>query len=329
MVRLLECVPNFSEGRNTDAIRSIATSIKGVPEVKLLHVDIGASANRTVITFAGHPDHVVEAAFQAIKTAADQIDMRRHQGEHPRIGSTDVCPLIPICGITMEEVITLSIALAQRVHQELSIPVYLYEYTAHSEERKNLASIRSGEYEGLKEKMKLPQWKPDFGEVFNPKTGATVIGARNFLVAYNINLNTKDVDIAKNIASELRESGGLIRYNGQRIRVKGKLKQVKAIGWYIDDYKIAQVSTNVVNYSVTGIAQVFMTTKEIARKYGVTISGSELIGLIPKQALIDAGKFFFPKETREEVLLGTAVKQLGLDSFQPFEIKKRVLEYLL
>lgn len=333
--QIIECIPNFSEGKNRTTLAAIATAIKQVDQVKLLHLDQGEAANRTVFTFAGPPAAVVEAAFRAIKVAGELIDMRQHKGEHPRIGATDVCPLVPIANITIEEVKEYAATLGKRIGKELGIPVYLYEHSARTAKRKNLATIRSGEYEGLAKKMNSSNWQPDFGNIFNAKTGATVLGARDFLIAYNANLNTNSVKIANEIARDIRESGRLIKKeNGTKIRIPGKCKSLKAIGWYIEEYGKAQVSMNLTNFHITGIHEAYEACKKAAAKYEVKVTGSELIGLIPLSALLSAGRFYLEREEKlsdpsEDILLQTAVKHLGLAELSPFNYKERVIEYLL
>jgi glutamate formiminotransferase/formiminotetrahydrofolate cyclodeaminase len=344
MKQLIECVPNFSEGRDEQILNKIAESIRSVEGVKLLDIAPGKATNRTVFTFVGEPEPVIEAAFRAIKTAAELIDMRKHKGEHPRMGATDVCPLIPIRNITMEETVVYAKKLGERVGKELGIPGYYYEFAATSPQRKNLADIRAGEYEGLEKKIMLPEWKPDFGpQQFNAKSGATVIGARNFLVAYNINLNTTSTRRANAIAFDVREAGRvktdaqgkpLLDEKGEPIRIPGTLKSVKAIGWYIEEYGIAQISMNLTDITVTSVHQAFDEVSEKARLRGVRVTGSELVGLIPLQCLLDAGKYFLKKQQRsvgvsEEELIKIAVKSLGLDELRPFDPKKKVIEYLL
>lgn len=332
--QIIECIPNFSEGQNPNTLKAIATAIKEVDGVKLLHIDQGKAANRTVFTFAGTPKFVVEAAYRAIKIAGELIDMRQQKGEHPRIGATDVCPLVPIANITMEEVKELAMNLASRVG-DLGIPVYLYEHSAKTLQRKNLATIRSGEYEGLAKKMQLSEWQPDFGEKFNAKTGATVIGARDFLIAYNANLNTDSVEIANEIARAIRTSGKIITNElGEKIRIAGQCKSLKAIGWYIEEYKQAQVSMNLTNFKITGIHTAYEACKNVAEKYGVKVTGSELIGLIPLDAILAAGLFYLQKEGQsinqaEKMIIETAVKHLGLADLRPFNYKERIIEYLL
>jgi glutamate formiminotransferase / formiminotetrahydrofolate cyclodeaminase len=347
MKKIIECVPNFSEGRNTDIIDAICEQIKSVTDVKLLNVDPGKATNRTVVTFAGEPENVIEAAFLAIKKASELIDMSKHYGEHPRMGATDVCPLIPVSGITMEETVQYSLQLAERVAKELNIPVYLYEESQVNKQRSNLSIIRSGEYEGFFKKISLPEWKPDFGpSIFPVKSGATVIGARDFLIAYNVNLNSKSVRIANRIAFDVREAGRVKRIGnpysgplelddkGEPIRIPGTLKHVKAIGWYIEEYKVAQISMNLTNFRETPVHVVFDEVCKSAQERGVRVTGSELVGLLPLQALLDAGKYFLKKQGRslgvsEKELIHIAVKSLGLDELGPFKPEERIIEYLL
>ena len=345
--QLIECVPNFSEGRDMAVIEEITAEIKKVNGVKLLDVDPGKATNRTVVTFVGEPEPVIEAAFQAIKKASEVIDMSRHSGEHPRMGATDVCPLIPIANISMEEVAAYARKLGERAGAELDIPFYLYEEAASVPERKNLAIVRSGEYEGLPNKLSDPNWKPDYGPAkFNPKAGATAIGARDFLVAYNINLNTTSTRRANSIAFDLRENGRVKREgdpvtgkilrdeNGTPLRVPGLLKSVKAIGWYIEEYGIAQVSMNLTNISDTPLHVAFDEAAKSAQRRGMRVTGSELVGLVPKKVLVDAGKFFLGKQARstgisENEIIHIAIKTLGLDELAPFDPKQKVIEYLL
>ena len=341
-MKLVECVPNFSEGRDQEKIKAISREIEAVPGVRLLDVDPGASTNRTVVTFIGTPDAVKEAAFRAIARAAEVIDMRGHKGAHSRIGATDVCPFIPVSGVTMEDCVRLAGELGARVADELGIPVYLYEAAARKPERRNLAVVRAGEYEGLPEKLKDPRWAPDFGKaVFNPKSGATVIGAREFLIAYNINLNTRDRKLAHEIALSLRESGRARRdkdgnvvkdARGNRVKVPGKFKEVKSVGWYVEDYGVAQISVNFTNYNVTPVHVVFDEAVRLAGKLGLRVTGSELVGLIPKEALLMAGRYYLEKQAKspgvpEEELIRTAVRSLGLNDVVPFEPDKKIIEY--
>ncbi len=326
-MQLIECVPNFSEGRDLNIIRQIADVITSVAGVQLLNIDPGKATNRTVITFAGEPLPVVEAAFLAIKKAGELIDMSRQHGEHPRMGATDVCPLIPISNITLEETAAYAKLLGKRVGEELAIPVYLYEYAQPDKNRSNLSVIRFGEYEGFFQKIKLPEWRPDFGPAeMNVKCGATVIGARDFLVAYNVNLNTASTQVANAIAAVVRESGKF----GQ----PGKLKAVKAIGWYIEEYGIAQVSMNLTNLAVTPLHIAFDEVSNAAKESGVLVTGSELIGLVPLKTLVDAGRYFLKKNEQdvnvsEQELINTAVKTMGLDELTPFNPQERIIEYVL
>jgi glutamate formiminotransferase/formiminotetrahydrofolate cyclodeaminase len=350
MKQLIECVPNFSEGCDMTVIKQITDQIESVEGVRLLDVDPGKATNRTVVTFVGEPEAVLEAAYLAVKKASEIIDMRNHKGEHPRFGATDVCPLIPIRNITMEEVAGYARKLAERIGNELGIPVYCYENAAFTEERRNLASNRAGEYEGLPEKLKNPHWKPDFGPAaFNEKvalTGATAVGARDFLVAYNVNLNTTSTRRANAIAFDIREKGRPVREgnpitgkikkdeNGQDIYIPGTLKACKAIGWYIEEYGIAQISINLTNISITPVHVAFEEACVKAGERGLRVTGSELVGLIPLKAMIDAGKYFLQKQKRsvgvsEKELVKIAVKSLGLDDLKPFNPKEKIIEYLL
>jgi len=345
--RLIECVPNFSEGLDLTVIKQITDSIESVEGVRLLDVDLGKATNRTVVTFVGEPEHVIEAAFLAIQKAAEIIDMRNHKGEHPRMGATDVCPLVPVSGISMEETAEFAKKLAERVGDELHIPVYLYEYAQSNKNRNNLSVIRSGEYEGFFDKIKLPEWKPDFGPVeFNAKAGGTVIGARDFLIAYNVNLNSKSTRIANRIAFDVREAGRLVREGnpfsgkikldalGEQMRIPGKLKNVKAIGWYIEEYQMAQISINLTNYKLTALHTVFEECRKSADERGARVTGSELVGLIPLEPLLIAGKYFLEKQglsagVSESELIWTAVKSMGLDELSPFDPQKKIIEYVL
>ncbi|MES2125246.1 MAG: glutamate formimidoyltransferase [Gemmatimonadota bacterium] len=336
MNRLIECVPNFSEGRDPHVIRQITDCIEAVEGVRLLNVDPGKATNRTVVTFFGTPEAVVEAAFQAISVAGQLIDMRHHSGEHPRMGATDVCPLIPISGVTMAETVEFARALAERVGRELSLPVYLYEAAQPDPARRNLAAIRAGEYEGLADKIRQPAWRPDFGPAsFDAARGATVIGARDFLVAYNINLNTTSTRRANAIAFDVREAGRKVKdASGVEVVQPGTLKSVKAIGWYIAEYGIAQVSMNLVDLNVTPVHVAFEETSRAAAARGVRVTGSELIGLVPLKCLLDAGRYFLARQQRslgvpERELVRIAVRSLGLDELAPFDPEERVIEYLL
>jgi glutamate formiminotransferase/formiminotetrahydrofolate cyclodeaminase len=341
-MKLVECVPNFSEGRDLEKIKVITKEIESSPEVTLLDVDPGESTNRTVVTFIGTPEGVKEAAFKAIKKAADVIDMSQHKGAHSRIGATDVCPFVPVAGVTMEDCIRIAHDVARRVAEELEIPVYLYEEAAQKPERKNLANIRVGEYEGLAEKLKDPEWAPDYGKpIFKAKSGATNIGAREFLIAYNINLNTRDRLLARHIAFNLREKGRAKRDeegkivrddNGKSIKIPGKFKEVKAVGWYIEDYEIAQISINFTNYKISPPHLVFDEAIKEAESIGLRVTGSELVGLIPKEAMLMAGRYYLKKQGKspgvpEEELIDIAVKSLGLEDVSPFDPQKKIIEY--
>jgi glutamate formiminotransferase/formiminotetrahydrofolate cyclodeaminase len=340
-MKLVECVPNFSEGRDREKIKAITQEIERTPEVKLLDVDPGESTNRTVVTFIGSPEGAREAAFRAIRKAAELIDMRQHKGAHSRIGATDVCPFVPVSGVNMDDCIQLARELGERVARELGIPVYLYEEAAQKPERRNLANIRIGEYEGLSEKLKDPRWAPDFGDsVFNSKSGATVIGAREFLIAYNINLNTRDRRLAHEIALNLRESGraqrdaegNIVRdAQGKAVYLPGRFQHVKAVGWYIEDYGVAQISINFTNYKISPVHVVFDEAVQEAEKLGLRVTGSELVGLIPKEALLMAGRYYLEKQGKspgvpEEELVRTAVRSLGLGDVAPFDPDKKIIE---
>lgn len=348
--KLIECVPNFSEGRNMQVIKQITDEIEKVEGVKLLNVDPGAATNRTVVTFVGSPESVSEAAFRAIRKAGEVIDMRNHHGEHPRMGATDVCPFIPIAGVTMEETAEYARALAKRVGEELGIPVYCYESAAFKPERRNLANCRAGEYEGLAKRVGSSEWRPDFGPAeFSERvtvTGATAVGARDFLVAINYNLNTTSTRRANAIAFDVREKGRKMREgnpitgkvvkdeNGKDVWIPGTLKGCKAIGWFIEEYGIAQVSMNVTNITQTPVHIAFDEVVKKAAVRGIRVTGSEIVGLIPKKVLIDAGKHYLAKQQRsagvsEEEIIKIAVKSMGLDDLKPFDPREKVIEYLL
>ena len=347
MQPIIECVPNFSEGRNLQTIKTITDAIETVEGIRLLDVDPGKATNRTVVTFVGSPDDVIEAAFRGIAKAAEVINMQNHSGEHPRMGATDVCPLIPISGISMEETAVYAQKLAKRVAEELSIPTYLYESAQTNAARNNLSVIRAGEYEGFFEKIKLPEWAPDYGKAeMNATAGATVIGARDFLIAYNVNLNTKSTRIANRIAFDVREAGRVKREGnpysgkimndeqGEPIRIPGKLKAVKAIGWYIEEYNMAQISMNLTNYKITPLHVAFEETRKAADDRGVRVTGSELVGLIPLQPMLDAGKYFLEKQgmssgVSEAELVDCAIRSMGLNELGSFDPKKKIIEYLL
>lgn len=345
--RLIECVPNFSEGRNPQVIKQITDVIEAVEGVKLLNVDPGKATNRTVVTFVGEPEPVIEAAFQAIKKASEVIDMRKHSGEHPRFGATDVCPLIPISGISMEETVAYAHQLGKRVGEELGIPGYFYEYAASEAKRKNLASVRAGEYEGIAEKIVKPEWKPDFGPAkFNAQSGNVAISARDFLIAYNVNLNTTSVRRANSVAFDVREAGRVKRKGdpitgeivtddkGEMVRIPGTCKAVKAIGWYIEEYGIAQISMNLTNIKVTPLHMAYEAVYKSANERGLRVTGSELVGLVPLQSLLDAGEYFLRKQQRsvgisEGEIIKIAIKSMGLDELTPFDPNKRIIEYML
>jgi len=350
MRKLIECVPNFSEGRDMNIIKQITDEIEKIEGVKLLDVDPGAATNRTVVTMVGTPDEVIEAAFQAVKKAGEIIDMRHHKGEHPRFGATDVCPLVPVAGITMEETVEYAHKLAERIGNELEIPVYCYENAASTDERQNLANNRKGEYEGLKEKLSDPHWKPDFGPAeFNEKvagTGATAVGARDFLVAFNVNLNTTSTRRANAIAFDVRERGRVKRIGnpvtgkivkdekGNPVNIPGSLKATKAIGWFIEEYGVAQISMNLTNISITPVHVAFDEVCKKADARGIRVTGSELVGLIPLEAMLEAGRYFLRKQKRSvgvdrDELLKIAIKSMGLDDLKPFNPKEKIIEFLL
>lgn len=334
-MQLIECVPNFSEGNDPAIIRQITGEIEKVEGVRLLNVDPGKATNRTVVTFVGEPANVVEAAFRAIQKAGELIDMSKHKGEHPRMGATDVCPLIPIANISMAETAQYAQQLAKRVGEELQLPVYLYEAAQPDKERSNLSVIRAGEYEGFFKKIKEPEWKPDFGPAeFDAKRGATVIGARDFLVAYNINLNTTSTRRANAIAFDVREAGRNIEVDGKKVNQPGTLKSVKAIGWFIEEYGVAQISMNLTNINITPVHIAFDEVCSKATARGIRVTGSELVGLIPLKAMLDAGKYFLQKQQRstgvsENELIRIAIKSMGLDELGPFKPEERIIEYLL
>ncbi len=341
--RLIECVPNFSEGNDMNIIRQITDAIESVEGIKLLNVDPGKATNRTVVTFVGAPEAVVEAAFLGIKKASELIDMSKHKGEHPRMGATDVCPFIPISGISMEETVLYSKQLAKRVGEELGISVFLYEYSATDPRWKNLANIRAGEYEKMASKLSGDDFIPDYGpRSLNAKSGVTAIGARDFLIAYNVNLNTTSERRANSVAFDVREAGriktengkNVLDANGEPLRVPGLFKGVKGIGWYIAEYGVAQVSMNITNMQLAPLHEVFEACCKSADKRGMRVTGSELVGLVPLQVMIDAGKFFLRKQERsvgvaESELIKIAIKSMGLDELAPFDPKKRIIEYML
>jgi len=335
-MQIIECVPNFSEGNDLAIIKQITDEIETVEGVRLLNVDPGKATNRTVVTFVGGPGVVVEAAFRAIKKAGELIDMSKHKGEHPRMGATDVCPLIPVSNISMEETAAWAQKLAKRAGEELSLPVYLYESAQANTGRSNLSVIRAGEYEGFFRKIKLPEWKPDFGPAeFDAKRGATVIGARDFLVAYNVNLNTTSVRRANAIAFDIREAGRKVKNEkGEEVVKPGSLKCVKAIGWFIEEYGIAQISINLTNINVTPMHIAFDEVCKKAEARGIRVTGSELVGLIPLKAMLDAGKYFLKKQNRsvgvsEKELIRIAIISMGLDELAPFKPEEKIIEYML
>ncbi len=342
MAKLVECVPNFSEGRNRAVIDAIAGTISGLSDVKLLDVDPGADTNRTVYTFVGTPEAVAEAAFRAAARALELIDMSAHSGAHPRIGAMDVCPIVPVSDVTMDECVAVARAIGGRIGAELQLPVYFYEYAATSETRRSLAAIRAGEYEGLPRKLQDPEWTPDCGPAaFNPRFGATVVGAREFLIAYNVNLNSRDRRLANEIALTIREGGRLKRdargnavtdEHGNQVRVPGRLKAVRAIGWYIEQYRQAQVSINLTSFKASPLHVVFETVREEAERLGLLVTGSELVGLTPLQPIVDAGRFYLRKQGKsagapERELVELAVRSLGLAQLAPFDPDKKIIEY--
>lgn len=335
MEKIVECVPNFSEGRDMSIVNQITAEIEKVENVMLLDVDPGRDTNRTVVTMAGSPDGVLEAAFQAIKKASELIDMSVHNGEHPRMGATDVCPFVPVSGIRMDDCVAIAKKLGKRVAEELGIPVYLYEEAATVEERRSLAFIREGEYEALSEKLKTEPYKPDFGKPeFNRKSGATVIGAREFLIAYNINLNTRDVKIARKIANRIRERGRVVKNKktGKKEQIPGTLKAVRGVGWYIDEYNMAQISVNLLNYKVTPLYRVFEEAEKFAHTFGTRVTGSELVGLIPLEAILEVGRHFLKKQgsstgVAQKELVRIAVQSLGMEEVSEFNSQHKIIEY--
>ena len=347
MSQLIECVPNFSEGNDLSVIRQITDEIETVDGVNLLDVDPGQATNRTVVTFVGSPREVVEAAVRGLRKASQLIDMRNHHGEHPRFGATDVCPLVPVSGVSMEETVAYARELARRLGEEIGLTVYCYENAAFSDQRRNLAAVRSGEYEGLKEKLTRPEWKPDFGPAeFNPGSGATAVGARDFLVAYNVNLNTTSTRRANAIAFDVREKGRIKREGnpltgkivrdkeGEPVSIPGTLKCVKGIGWFIEEYGAAQISMNLTNISVTPVHVAFDEVCRKARARGIRVTGSEIVGLIPLQAMLDAGRHYLRKQQRslgipDLEIIKIAVKSLGLDDFEVFKPEEKIIEYVL
>ena len=347
MKQLIECVPNFSEGKDTSIIRQITQVIESVEGVILLNVDPGKATNRTVVTFVGPPEAVLEAAFQAVRKAKELIDMSKHKGEHPRFGATDVLPLVPVSGISMDETAELARKLGERIGRELGIPVYCYEYAAFSENRRNLASVRAGEYEGLSDKLNSPDWKPDYGPAeFLPRTGAIAVGARDFLIAYNVNLNTTSTRRANAIAFDIRERGRAKREGnsltgkivkdekGNLVYIPGSLKAVKAIGWYIEEFGIAQISINLTNIRVTPMHMAFDETCKKATERGLRVTGSEIVGMVPLNAMLDAGRYFLEKQQRstgisDAEILKIAIKSLGLNDLYEFKPEEKIIEYAI
>jgi len=345
--KIIECVPNFSEGRDMEIIRQITDAIESVEGVKLLDVDPGKDTNRTVVTFVGNPEAVSEAAFLSVKKASEVIDMSKHHGAHPRMGATDVCPFVPVSGITMEETVSVAHKVAERIGNELDIPVYCYENAARKPERRNLANCRSGEYEGLRKKLTDPEWKPDYGpSVFNERAGATAVGARDFLVAFNVNLNTTSTRRANAIAFDVREKGRPEREgdkvtgkivkdeNGEKVMIPGSLKSVKAIGWYIKEYGIAQISMNLTNISVTPVHIAFDEVCRKADARGVRVTGSELVGLIPLKSLLDAGRYFLARQqlssgVSDDELIKIAIRSMGLNDIHQFKPEEKIIEFVM
>lgn len=323
MERILECIPNFSEGQNKATINQIANEISQTDKVKLLHVDIGESANRTVMTFAGEPHKVVEAAYKATKKAVELIDMRKHEGVHPRFGAIDVCPFVPLSGISMEETVLIARNFGKTIANDFNLHVYCYENAAYSEVRKKLENCRRGEYEGLPGKLEDPDWKPDYGSVqFNAKSGAIAIGARNFLIAFNINLNTKSVELAKKIAGEIRESG-------TRLKKPGKLRYVKAIGWYLPDHNVVQVSTNITNPDKVSIFNVYQEVVNSANRHGIEVTGSEIVGMIPKKHILGFNDTYIDSNVNENELINLAIDKLRLNNLYPFDPDTKIIEFAL
>lgn len=331
MKPLIECIPNFSEGKDPATLQALADAIRSVPEVALLHMDAGEAAHRTVYTFAGPPAAVLEAAYRAIRVAAERIDMRLHDGIHPRIGATDVCPFVPLRDITREDLLPLVDELARRVGEELGIPIYLYEDAARAAHRRRIEQIRAGGYEAFRDKILLPEWQPDYGpRTFQPGPGQTVMGVRDFLVAYNINLDSEDVALAQRIAEDLRESGRIITEKGGRTRIPGRFRHLKAIGWQVAEYGCAQISCNLTQIAETPVHAVYEAALELAAQYGARLAGSELIGLIPERCLLEAGRYYLHDPAADAAqAVAIAVQRLGLDVLRPFVPQERVIEYVL
>jgi len=338
-MKIIECVPNFSEGRNEELFNSIKRVLSDTPDVKLLNLEPDADYNRVVVTLAGNENSIIEGAVNACKTAAEMIDMTKHKGEHPRLGAIDVVPFIPVKNTTMEECVKVSEIFGERIARELNVPVYLYEHAARSPQRVSLSSIRKGEYEGLEAKLTDPEWKPDFGESkFNAKSGAIVTGARFFLVAYNVNIKTTDIKISKEIAETLRESGkpkrdingNIIKENGKTVNIPGRLKNVKGMGVLLEKYNITQVSMNLTNYNITAIYTAFEEVKKEAKRLGAEVDGSEIVGLVPLEALLQAGRFYSNgKANKEEELVDLAIEKLGLGSLNPFDKQQKIIDYMI
>ncbi len=338
-MKIIECVPNFSEGKNEKTFEEIRKAIEETPDVKLLSIEPDADYNRVVVTIAGNDKGILNGAINASKAAAKNIDMRFHKGEHPRIGAIDVVPFIPVSNATMEECVKISEQYACIISKELNVPVYLYEYSARKPERKSLSNIRQGEYEGLEDKLRNPEWYPDYGQpIFNPKLGAIVTGARFFLIAYNVNIKSSDIKFAKEISELLRESGypkrdengNVIKINGKSVRVPGRLKEVKAMGVTLDKYNITQVSMNLTNYKITPIHIAYEEVKKEAKRLGVRVLGSEIVGLVPLEAILEAGKFYTNnKENNETKLIESAIENLGLNSLNRFKPEEKIIEYMI
>ncbi len=338
-MKIIECVPNFSEGKNNELFKSISKVLSETADVKLLNLEPDADYNRVVVTMAGTDNGIIEGAINSCKIAASMIDMSKHKGEHPRLGAIDVVPFVPVKNTTMEECVRISEKFGEKIANELNIPVYLYEAAARNPQMSSLSNIRKGEYEGLEAKLKLSEWKPDFGEaVFNPKLGALVTGARFFLIAYNVNLKTTDIKIAKEIAETLRESGkpqrdllgNLIKVNGKTVNIPGRLKNVKGMGVSLEKYNITQVSMNLTNYNVTPIHVAFEEVQKEAKRLGVEVDGSEIVGLVPLEALLQAGKYYsYENISVEKELVNIAVEKLGLSRLNQFDINKKIIDYMI
>ena len=338
-MKIIECVPNFSEGKNENTFNAIKDAINKTNGVKLLNFEPDADYNRVVVTIAGDENGILNGALNACKAAADHIDMTVHKGEHPRLGAIDVVPFVPVKNVTMEECVKIAERFGEKISEELDVTVYLYEEAARKPGRKNLSDIRKGEYEGFEEKLKNPEWKPDFGgTVFNPKLGAIVTGARFFLIAYNINIKSTDAGIAKEIAEILRESGrakrdlqgNVIKVDGKTVKEPGRLKHVKGMGVTLEKYNITQVSMNLTNYNVTPLHVAFEEAKKEAERLGAEINGSEIVGLVPLEALLQAGRFYSDNESKDEdYLVELAIDKLGLNSLNPFDKKEKIIDYMI